>query len=418
MKPPRVLAMILAGGKGSRMEMLTQVRPKPTLPFAGVYRLIDFPLSNCVQSRISDVWIVEQFLPYSLNKYLAGGRPWDLDRTYGGLQIIQPHQGPNEEGFHQGNADALYRNRDIIRDFGPELLLVLSADHVYKLDYSQVIAQHLDHNADVTMVVTQVPLESATRFGNVEFDADGKVTDFAYKPDEPQSEWVTTEVFVYSADTLLDTLEELVAAKEKQNGDEEAALEDFGHELIPHLVKKGKAYAFQFDGYWRDVGTIESYWEGHMDLLAAHPDLDLDDERWPILTYGVQRMPAHIHKSATIDNSLISPGCVVEGEVINSVLSPGVIVRKGAKVRNAVVLNDVQIEANATVEYAIIDRRATIGKGATVGKAQRAKQKKIALVGQDARVPAKATVPADGRVDAATDEDAFADTKEQVEAGR
>lgn len=405
MKQPRVLALILAGGKGSRMEALTEVRAKPTLPFAGVYCLIDFPLSNCVHSAISDVWVIEQFLPYSLNKYLANGRPWDLDRTYGGLQVVQPHEGTEESGFHQGNADAIYRNRRIIRDFDPELIVVLSADHIYKLDYSDVIAQHLDHDdADVTMVVTEVPLEQAARFGNVHFDRDKKVTDFAYKPDQPQSTWVTTEVFVYSAKVLLQTLDELVAAKKDQNG-EEASLEDFGHELLPQFVKEGRAYAFPLDGYWRDVGTIESYWEGHMDLLASKAPIDLDQSDWPILTQSMQRIPAHIHPPSRIENSLISPGCVVHGEVVNSVLAPGVIVEEGAAVRNCVVLPDALIAAGATVEHAIIDRRARIGEKATVGAAPKKHSKKdgqapqIALVGQEAHIAAGVTVGADARIE-------------------
>jgi glucose-1-phosphate adenylyltransferase len=392
----------MAGGKGSRMEMLTEVRAKPTLPFGGVYNLIDFPLSNCVHSDLHNVWVIEQFLPYSLNKHLANGKPWDLDRMYGGLQLIPPGQGTNDEGFDRGNADALYRNRQTIRDFNPELLLVLSADHVYKLDYSLVIKQHESRNADVTMVVAQVPVEQAERFGNVHLGEDDKVVEFQYKPDQGQSEWVTAEVFVYNTDKLLATLKQLVDQK-KQEQDDEATVKDFGHELIPHLVKEGRAYAYRLPGYWRDVGTIPSYWEGHMDLLQPTPPMNLDEEGWPILTYGVQRMPARIEGSAHIDRSLISPGCVVRGEVTSSVLAPGVIVEEGAVVRHAVVLNNVTIGANAIVDHAILDRRVHVGNNATIGAAPMdGDEPKIALVGQGAQVPNGATVDAGGRVKPST----------------
>ncbi len=416
MKQPRMLVLILAGGKGARMDSLTQVRAKPTLSFGGVYHLIDFPLSNCVHSGLHDVWVIEQFLPYSLNKHLANGRPWDLDRTYGGLQIIPPGQSPHEGGFDHGNADAIYRNRRIIRDFDPELIVVLSADHVYKLDYSDVIEQHMAYDADVTMVVTEVPIEQANRFGNVKLGDDNKVVDFWYKPDDGQSSSVTTEVFVYTTDVLLRTLEQLVEQKQHAEGDD-ATLQDFGHELIPQLVQNGRAYAFQLDGYWRDVGTIESYWEGHMDLLADKPPIDLDEEAWPILTYGVQRLPARIQASAHIDRSLISPGCVVRGEVINSVLAPGVTVDDGAVVRNAVLLNDVLVHAGATVDHAIIDRRVQIGANAQIGAAPRnGDAPQIALVAQDAEVPAQTRVPAGGRVPADTDEEMADQSREVLES--
>jgi glucose-1-phosphate adenylyltransferase len=403
----------MAGGKGSRMEMLTEVRAKPTLPFGGVYNLIDFPLSNCVHSDLHNVWVIEQFLPYSLNKHLANGKPWDLDRMYGGLQLIPPGQGTNDEGFDRGNADAIYRNRQSIRDFNPELLLVLSADHVYKLDYSLVIKQHEARNADVTMVVTQVPIEQAERFGNAHLGEDDKVVDFQYKPDQGQSEWVTAEVFVYNTDKLLATLEQLVEQKKQEQGDE-ATVQDFGHELIPQLVKEGRAYAYRLPGYWRDVGTIPSYWEGHMDLLQPALPINLDEEGWPILTYGVQRMPARIEGSAHINRSLISPGCVVRGEVTHSVLAPGVVVEEGAVVRHAVVLNNVTIGTNATVDHAILDRRVQVGDNATIGAAStHGGEPKIALVGQDAHIPAGATVGAGGRFPVASNEGMFDRSREE-----
>lgn len=403
----RVLALILAGGAGSRMELLTDVRAKPALPYAGVYRLIDFPLSNCVHSAIADVWVVEQFQPHSLNDHLVNGRPWDLDRTYGGLRILPPYTGKDEGGWHQGNADAIYRNRRFIREFNPDLVLVLSADHIYKLDYRDVIEAHREWQADVTMVTTKVARDEASRFGTVQCDGD-RVTSFAYKPDSPPSDIVTTEVFVYTTRTLLATLDDL--ADETEDVDE-SGLEDFGHQLLPRLVEKGRAFAYPLDGYWRDVGTIESYFAAHMDLLRDEPPLALDEPSWPILTFGTQRLPARIHGSAEIDRSLIAPGCTIHGTVINSVLAPGVIVERGATVRDAIIFSNTRIAANAAVQRAIIDAEVTIGERARIGGEQSDNQSPIVLVGLRAQIPAGTHVPADGRVQPGA-------TEQQVASGK
>lgn len=376
MKRPKTLVLILAGGEGKRLDVLTQVRAKPSMPYAGIYRLIDFPLSHCVHSGLSDVWIIEQFEPHALNDHLANGRPWDLDRTYGGLRILPPHTRPgDEDAITSGNADAIHRNREVIREFAPDVILVLSADHVYKLDYRDVLAAHLDRKAEVTMVTTRVPLESAGRFGNVFVGDDGKVTGFAYKPDPPQSGTVTTEVFAYDARALLDTLDELAEGGEQ--------LEDFGHQLLPELVKRGNAHAFELGGYWRDVGTIPSYWESHMDLLAAEPPLELDDPAWPILTYGAQRTPARLRKGAEIVDSLIAPGCDLRGTVERSVLAPGVVVEQGARVVDSIILHDTRIGRGARVERAIVDDHVEIGEEARIGG-----DGDITLVGQRCRIAA------------------------------
>ena len=397
----KVLALVLAGGAGGRLDGLTEERAKPALPFAGVYRLIDFALSNCVHSGLSDVWVLQQYEPHPLNEHLSNGRPWDLDRTYGGLRVLHPHQARRDEareGWYQGNADAIYRSATEIREFDPDLVLVLSADHVYKLDYRDVIAAHLDHDADVTMVTTRVPLAEAGRFGTVVADDRGRVTGFAYKPERPESDLATTEVFVYNARVLLNTLDAL-AAEAGGQGDsegEESPLKDFGHALVPRLVEGGRAYAYRFDGYWRDVGTVESYWQAHLDLLVDRPELALDDPDWPILTLGAQRLPARIAASARIEQSLISPGCTVRGRVVCSVLGPGVVVEEGATVRDSVVLHDTVIGPRAMVARAIVDMRATVEEGARVGA--RGAEGGIAIVGLRARIPAKDRVPAGGKV--------------------
>ncbi len=401
----KVLTLILAGGKGSRLGVLTKERAKPAMPFAGTHRLIDFALSNCMHSRLTDVWVIEQHELHSLNEHLSNGRPWDLDRTYGGLQVLPPYTSGIEDdkddddaqpegGFAEGNADAIYRHRRLIRDFAPDVLLVLSADHVYKLDFNDVISEHLRRKAEVTIVTKEIPVEEAARFGTVFVGEDGRVTDFEYKPERPRSGIVTTEVFVYDAAVLLDTLDELAG---RDNSDD-APLKDFGHELLPHLVERGRAYAHSFGGYWRDLGTIETYWQAHMDLLADVPELDLHDRTWTIHTFNPQQLPARIHQTARIDNSLISPGCDVRGHVERSVLAPGVRVAEGARVSDSVILKDCVIDADAQIDFAIIDSGAQIDRAARIGSPRasnaggKIRDEEIALVGQAARINANARV--------------------------
>ncbi|MDQ3161525.1 MAG: glucose-1-phosphate adenylyltransferase [Actinomycetota bacterium] len=379
MKRPQVLALVLAGGEGGRLAPLTDERAKPVTPFAGSYRLIDFPLSNCVHSGVNDVWVIQQYEPHELTKQLANGRPWDLDRTRGGLRILHPYLGDSESGWYEGNADAIYRNRKVIADEDPDVLLVLSADHVYKLDYADVVADLLESGAAVTMVTTTVPKEDASRYGVVEVDGDGKVREFEYKPDDPKSGVVTTEVFAYDARRLLQTLDELA-----DEGDS-SGLSDFGHELLPRLVDEGSARGFELDGYWRDVGTIESYWDAHMDLLEAEPRLTLDDPAWPILTTGLQRSPARVEASATLDGVLVAAGAQVRGTVVRSVLAPGVVVERGAEVRDAILLHDSYVGAGARVTRAILDEQAHVEGDAVVEGTD-----EVAVVATGARVSASA----------------------------
>jgi glucose-1-phosphate adenylyltransferase len=399
----KVLALVMAGGPGGRMEVLTEERAKPVMPYAGVYRLIDFPMSNCMHSGISDVWVIAQYQPQSLTDQLAHGRPWDLDRTYGGIRLVPPRQGGNESGWHQGNADAIYRNKTLIADFDPDVLVVLSSDHVYKLDYGKVIDHHLDREADVTIVTTKVPSEEASRFGLVEVDDDGRVTNFEYKPDSPQSDLAATEVFVYDPNKLIETIESLVS---EDADDEEAALEDYGDELLPRLVEEGRAYEYRHEGYWRDVGTIEDYWASNMDLISPDPEFVLDDSAWPILTLGVDRPPARISGSASIVDALISPGCVIEGRVERSVLAPGVVVEEGATVRDSIVLHETVISSGATIECSIVDAEVSVGEGARIGEeyapeepGAKPSDSEIALVAKGARIEDDARVAAGDRVE-------------------
>jgi len=399
----KVLAMVLAGGQGGRMEVLTQKRAKPALPFAGVYRLIDMSLSNLRNSGISDVWVVVQYETQSINDTLANGRPWDLDRTHGGLRIIPPQQEADEEGgWHEGNADALYRNKDLIRAFDPDVLLVLSADHVYRLDYNDVIEQHLASDADVTIVTTKVPKDQASNHAVIEVDREGVVTGFAYKPDDPLSDIVATEVFAYTPDAVLKTLDQLVA--EIDNDGEGTGLEDFGHHLLPALVETGKVRDFRLQSYWKDVGRPETYFEAHMDLLAEHPDLALDDPAWPIFTLDHQRLPARIHDGAIVRDVLISPGCQIHGTVERSVLAPGVTVEAGATISDAIVLQDTVVSAGATVRFAIVDREVTIGEWASVGEEPAGDLPttgELVLIGQGAVIRSRSTLERGARVEPA-----------------
>ena len=397
MKRERILVLILAGGEGSRLGPLTKKRAKPAVPFGGTLRLIDFSLSNCLHSQLTDVWVIEQYQLHSLNDHLANGRPWDLDRTYGGLQVLPPYVEKGDEdndgesgksgkkgqgGFARGNADAIYRQRRLLREFGPDLILVLSADHVYKLDYRDVLERHRATGAEVTMVTTHVPPgDDASRYAVVQTDGAGRVTGFAYKPQDPQGDQITAEVFLYKAATLLDTLDQIAAEKGEPD--------DYGDELLPRLVAAGKAWALPLPGYWRDVGTIGSYWQAHMDLLASKSELALDDPAWPILTHGAQLLPAHVLAGARVEDSLLAPGCTVAGTVRRCVLAPGAYVATHAVVEDSILLHGARIEAGARVRRGIIDENATVGARAEVGG-----ESGPTVIGAGAKVPPNTMVAA------------------------
>ena len=385
---PRIktLVLILAGGAGGRLELLTHTRAKPAVPFAGTHRLIDFPLSNCHNSRIDDVWISQQFNPVSLSDHVSNGRPWDLDRTSGGLLVLHPRQG-NEAGtgFQDGTGEALWSQADLIRQFDPDALVVLSADAVYKLDYYALAEEHCEAGKAVTIVTTEVEPEDADRYGVVQVKGD-KVTDYVYKPDEPKGNTISNEVFVFTPDPVLKVLDEL----EKERGQDD--LEDLGHYLLPRLVDAGEARAHPFDGYWRDVGTIDAFHECHMELVEDEPPIDLDDPAWPILTRAIaNRASAQVCSGASIASSLIAPGAKVAGDVSGSVLGRGVVVEKGATVRDSVLLPGAIVRAGATVNRAIIDDHVDVR--ADVGEPGGA----IALIGLhttvDETLPAGARYP-------------------------
>jgi glucose-1-phosphate adenylyltransferase len=385
----------MAGGAGGRLQALTASRAKPAVPYAGVYRLIDFPLSNCTHSGLSDVWVIEQYNPASLADHLSNGRPWDLDRTHGGLLVLHPYLGEGPGGFHRGTADSVWRNGGLIREFGPDALVILSADAVYRLDYTMVVERHLDAGAEVTMVTTEVAAEDAGRYGVVQVDG-GRVTEYAYKPDDPAGKLVSNEVFVLAPGPMLDLLDTIAAE------DDEDALTDFGDGLLPRLVDRGNAREHRFEDYWRDVGTVASYWESHMDLLGDPPAFELDQRDWAILTYAGQRPPARVYRPASVDGSMISPGVVVRGRVERSVLAPGVTVEAGATVRDAVLLHGVTVRDGATVEQAVLDTEVEVGREARVGEAGAATEDgpAITLVAAGERIRDGARIGAGARVPA------------------
>lgn len=385
----RVFTVILAGGEGSRLSILAEKRAKPAMPFAGKYRIIDFVLSNCANSGLSDIAVLTQYRPHSLNEHIGTGRPWDLDRTRGGVRIWQPYRGRSDQDWYRGTADALYQNRNFIRAERSDTLLVLSGDHIYKQDYRDMLRRHEETGADLTVAVMDVPEHEAHRFGIMKTDSEGRVQEFYEKPKQFVSTLASMGIYVFRTEFLLRKLEEDAQAAESDH--------DFGKDIIPSLIRSAKVYAYRFNGYWVDVGTIPAYWETNLDLLNDQPALDLYDERWTIHTRSEERPPVKTITGATVERALISNGCIISGSVCNSVLSPGVRIEPGAEVRDSIILNDAVIRAGARVEKCILDKRVEVGAGAQVGgigdeTPNRREPKNlscgITVVGKEARLPA------------------------------
>ncbi|MEL4356310.1 MULTISPECIES: glucose-1-phosphate adenylyltransferase family protein [unclassified Luteococcus] len=400
----RVLALVLAGGKGSRMEVLTQRRAKPTLPLGGVFSLLDICLSNLVNSRIDDVWVVVQYHASSFDDVLAHGRPWDLDRNHGGLRVLPPQEGigEDEEGMATGNADALFRIRELIRKHDPTQVLVLSADHVYALDHREVLRTHREAGAECTVVTATIGLGEAGHHTLVDV-ADGRVTGVHHKPDQPHTETIAAEVFLYDADVLLSTLEELHDELSGQAEAGDTGLGDFSEHLLPRLVERGKVAAHPMPGYWRDLGRPSAYFRAHQDLLAGRVDL-LHRADWPIRTASPQGPAARVHEGAEVVDSMLGDGAEIHGRVERCVIGPGVVVEAGAVVHDAVLMRGVRVAAQARVGWAVLDARSRVGVAASVGadhaqdEESRLKSEEVTLVGMGAVVPDGATVEAGGRV--------------------
>ena len=351
----RVVAVVLAGGEGERLSILSGVRAKPAVPFAGKYRVIDFTLSNCVNSEIDNLLILTQYNPRSLNDHIGAGRPWDLDRTKGGIRLLQPYiaRGRPLE-WYRGTADAVLVNIEMIRQQPGDIVLILAGDHIYKMDYQPFVQFHRRNRADVTVAVKRVPIGEASRFGILALRDDGRVAEWQEKPAQPRSDLASLGIYVFSKKALLAWLDE------KRT--------DFGRDVIPAMLDgDARVFGYQFDGYWQDVGTIEGYWQAHMDLLEEHPGLDLYDKDWLIHTRSEERAPARVGPTANVHRSLISHGCQVWGTVERSVLSPGVRVDPGAVVRDSIVMFDTVVRAGAVVDRAIVDKEVSIGPNAVVG---------------------------------------------------
>ncbi|HLU08206.1 MAG TPA: glucose-1-phosphate adenylyltransferase [Oceanobacillus sp.] len=384
----KVKAIILAGGEGTRLASLTAKRAKPAVPFAGKYRIIDFPLSNCVNSGIFDVLILTQYRPHSLNDHIERGRPWDLDRSFtGGVQILQPYKGRYDTDWYAGTADAVTQNLNFVRRGRPEYVLILSGDHIYEMDYDVLIQYHRDKKADATLCVITVPLDEASRYGIVDVDENYRVTDFLEKPANPPGNLANMGVYVFSYPVLEKLLQE--------DHTQQTSNHDFGKDIIPQMVRDGmNVFAYPYGGYWIDVGTLDAYWEAHMDLLSAPPSLNLNDRTWVIHTKSEERPPVQIASGAVINNSMVTHGCVIsEGAVVErSVLAPGVFVGPNAVVRESVILTDAYIEAGAIVERAILDKIVVVGHNARVGLYQDVGELGITCVGKDTHIPAGYTI--------------------------
>ena len=383
-------AVILAGGEGSRLGVLTDKRAKPAVPFAGKYRIIDFTLSNCVNSGVFDVMILTQYRPHSLNEHIAAGRPWDLDRSFtGGVQIYPPYRGRVATDWYKGTADAILQNLSFVERGAPDLVLVLSGDHIYKMNYAEMIDFHVANRADLTIATLEVSAEEATRMGILATDAEHRVTAFVEKPAEPPGRLASMGIYVFGMPMLSRVLNE--------DGRRRDSSHDFGKDVIPRLVAEGlRVFAYPFGGYWVDVGTIEAYWRTQMDLLRTPPPLDLNDRSWIIHTVSEEQPPVRIQEGAIIKDSLVTDGCVVGpgARVERSVLSPGVVVAAGALLRESVVLSGAFVGEGARLQRAIVDKLVRIGRNARVGAPGRAGEPPVlTTLGKNAVIPDRAVVP-------------------------
>ncbi len=354
------IAMLLAGGQGSRLYVLTEKLAKPAVPFGGKYRIIDFPLSNCVNSGIDTVGVLTQYQPLILNEYIGNGQPWDLDRLSGGVHILPPYQASTGYDWYKGTANAIYQNINFIGRYDPDYVVVLSGDHIYKMDYSKMLDFHKEKNADCTIAVLEVPMEEASRFGIMNADEDKKIYEFEEKPPVPKSNLASMGIYIFSWAKLK---KYLIADEE-----DETSSKDFGKNVIPAMLDAGeRMFAYPFEGYWKDVGTIDSLWEANMDLLNPNVPLDLHDPDWKIYARNPVMPPHYISGTATVENSMIAEGCNIEGDVDNSVIFAGVTVERGAFVHDSIIMPGSVIKAGARVEYAIVAENVTIGNGAVVG---------------------------------------------------
>lgn len=396
-KKTECLAMLLAGGQGSRLGILTKNIAKPAVPYGGKYRIIDFPLSNCINSGIETVGVLTQYQPLELNDYIGNGSAWDLDRVRGGVHILSPYQQIKGTQWYKGTANAIYQNINFIDRYNPEYVAVLSGDHIYKMDYSKMLAYHKEKNAACTIAMLEVPWEEASRFGLMFVNDDGSISEFEEKPKNPKSNKASMGVYIFTWSVLRKYL--IDDENNPSSGN------DFGHDVIPAMHNAGeRLFAYQFDGYWKDVGTIDSLWEANLDLLNPKVDLDLSDNSWKIYSKSTAAPPHFISDKAAVENSMIAEGCEIDGEVDYSILFSNVTVEKGATVRYSIVMPGTVIKSGALVEYSIVAENAVIDENAHVGNDPVSMSNAyddwgIAVVGEKVHIGKNAAVAAKTMVD-------------------
>lgn len=381
-----VVAMLLAGGQGSRLGVLTKKIAKPAVPFGGKYRIIDFPLSNCANSGIEAVGVLTQYQPLVLNEYIGNGQPWELDGMNSGVTCLSPYESKKGSEWYSGTANAIYQNISYIDRYNPEYVVVLSGDHIYKMDYADMIKFHKEHDADCTIAVIDVSLEEASRFGILNTNEDGSIYEFEEKPAHPKSTNASMGIYVFSWKELRKYLIE--------DAENENSSNDFGKDVLPAMLNAGeRMFAYPFEGYWKDVGTVESLWDANMDLLDPNLKLDLRD----IYSKNPMFPPHYVSETATIKNSNISDGCIVEGEVENSILFPGVKIEKGAKVDYSIIMPNTVVKANADIKYSIVSENTVIGCNAVIGGNPEDAEDKdkwgIAVIGDDLHIGDNVVVP-------------------------
>lgn len=386
----KCMAMLLAGGQGSRLYALTNKIAKPAVSFGGKYRIIDFPLSNCVNSGIDTVGVLTQYQPLILNEYIGNGQPWDLDRNFGGVHILSPYQAKEGSEWFKGTANAIYQNMYFIKRYNPEHVLILSGDHIYKMDYSKMLDKHIQTNADCTIAAFKVPIEEASRFGILNVKDNGEIYQFEEKPKQPKSDLASMGIYIFKAEKLYKYLEE----DEKLEG----SRNDFGGDVLPRMLSLGeKMMSYEFSGYWKDVGTISSLYDANMDLLGDVPNFQVDDKSWVIRSRNPIEPPHYISDNARVVNSAIISGCEIYGTVENSVLSHNVEIEEGATIQNSIIFSDVKIKKGATVINSIIAESAVIEENAKVGAVTG--DRKIAVIGGEVIVGKNKVVEAGAMIE-------------------
>ena len=385
------VAMLLAGGQGSRLYALTNNIAKPAVPFGAKYRIIDFPLSKCINSGIGTVGVLTQYQPLILNEYIGNGQPWDLDRNFGGVHVLSPYQKKSKSAWYEGTANAIYQNLNFIKMYNPEYVLILSGDHIYKMDYSKMLRAHIENKADCTIAAIEVPLKEASRFGILNTNPDGSIYEFEEKPKQPKSTLASMGVYIFSAEKMYKYLE--------LDDDDPNSSKDFGKNVLPAMLNAGeRMFAYRFEGYWKDVGTISSLWEANMDLLGEHPSFDVADSAWKIHSRNPLAPPEYLGETAVVTNSMVALGCEIHGTVENSVLSSNVVIEEGATVKDSVIMSGTIIKKGAEVNYSIIDEGVVVNEGAQIGE-DKATAKGISVLGRGITVGNNAKVAAGAIID-------------------